>query len=84
MGERGPELEATGAARIFDAGTTARIFFGKGESEALMRELLAEIKGTRQDQRAQSAAVVSYMGRVAQILQAVSQDGTALTVITAS
>ena len=49
-----------------------------------MRELLAEIKGTRQDQRAQSAAVVSYMGRVAQILQSVSQDGTALTVTTAS
>lgn len=84
VGERGPELEATGPARIFDAGTTARIFSGNGESEAVMRELLAEIKGTRQDQRAQSAAVVSYMGRVAQILQSVSQDGTALTVTTAS
>lgn len=84
VGERGPELEATGPARIFDAGTTARIFSGNGENEAVMRELLAEIKGTRQDQRAQSAAVVSYMGRVAQILQSVSQDGTALTVTTAS
>ena len=84
VGERGPELEATGAARIFDAQDTARIFSSRGGNEQLMRELLAEIKGTRQDQRAQSAAVVSYMGRVAQILQSVSQDGTALTVTTAS
>jgi len=35
-------------------------------------------------QRRQSAAQVAYAGRTAQILQAVSQDGTALTVTTAS
>lgn len=84
VGERGPELEATGAARIFNAQDTARIFSSRGGNEQLMRELVAEIKALRQDQRAQSAAQVAYAGRVAQILQAVSQDGTALTVTTAS
>jgi len=84
VGERGPELEATGAARIFNAQDTARIFSAKGSNDSVLRELVAEARAQRQDQRAQSAALVAYMGRVAQILQAVSQDGTALTVTTAS
>lgn len=84
VGERGPELEATGAARIFNAQDTARIFSPQGGNEAVLRELVAELKALRDDQRKQSAAQLAYAGRTAQILQAVSQDGTALNVTTAT
>ena len=85
VGERGPELEATGAARIFDAGETARILSGGTSArDEVLLALVAEVKALRQDTRAQAAVLAANTGRTARILEGVTQDGDALTVTTAT
>lgn len=87
VGENGPELEATGPARIYDASQTARIMrdsAGGAELVAEMRAVRAEIAAHRNDQRAQAASIAASTGKTAQILEGVTQDGTAVTTVVAS
>lgn len=53
VGERGPELELTGASRIFDAATTRQILRGGSDDGAvseLLRQVLATLERLRDEQ----------------------------------
>jgi hypothetical protein len=75
VGERGPELENTGASRIFS----------NPQSKSLlnMDELIAEMKALRSDVRAGQEAIANHTQKTAKILRDVTQDGTAITVVVA-
>jgi TP901 family phage tail tape measure protein len=89
VGENGPELEATGQAMYYNADETRQILSG-GRAEAgasvvdslvaVIGELRAEIATLREDQRAQSLALIRSTSRTATILETVTQGGDALTV----
>ncbi|WP_339109271.1 hypothetical protein [Thioclava sp. GXIMD4216] len=52
VGENGPELEATGASRIWTADQTRRMLSGgEGAQDGLLREVIAELKSLRQENR---------------------------------
>jgi tape measure domain-containing protein len=76
VGENGPELEKTGASRIFS----------NPQSKSLlnMDELIAEIKSLRSDVRAGQQAIANNTLRTAKILRDVTQDGTAITTVVAA
>ena len=83
VGENGPELEKTGASRIFS----------NPQSKSLlnMDELIAEIKSLRSDvrvgqaeMRAGQEAIANNTLRTAKILRDVTQDGTAITTVVAA
>lgn len=76
VGENGPELEKTGASRIFS----------NPQSKSLlnMDELIAEIKSLRSDVRAGQEAIANNTLRTAKILRDVTQDGTAITTVVAA
>jgi tape measure domain-containing protein len=76
VGENGPELEKTGASRIFS----------NPQSKSLlnMDELLAEIRQLRSDVRAGQQAIANNTLRTAKILRDVTQDGTAITTVVAA
>ena len=57
VGENGPELEVTGPARIFSNSQT-RSMLDNSELIAEVKALREEVKLLRQDQRAQSSAIV--------------------------
>ncbi len=71
VGEKGPELENTGASRIFS----------NPQSKSLlnMDELLAEMKALRSDVRAGQEAIANNTRKTAKILQDVTQDGQSIT-----
>ena len=71
VGENGPELEATGPSRIFDAQTTASMLRSGGANES---ELVAEMRLLRRaiEQDAQNTA------KTAKLLQRLSPNGDAL------
>ena len=54
VGENGPELEATGPSRIWNASQTAAMLGGGGNTA----ELVAEIRALREEQRAQASTIV--------------------------
>lgn len=64
VGERGPELEKTGAARIHSAAETTSILrqalSGGGETPALMAALLSEFRGLR-------ATLTEFAGRLVEV-----------------
>lgn len=86
VGEQGPELEATGPARYFNAEQTAAMFSGGGgdlasEVRALRatnEALLKEVSTLRLEQQAQAAAIASATGKTARILERVTPDGDAI------
>lgn len=91
VGENGPELEATGASRIFTADQTARILSnvnGGGAYAAMamelkqLREVVTELRGLREDQRAGLATVARGTTKAATILERVTPDGNTLAVTT--
>lgn len=91
VGENGPELEATGASRIFNADQTARILSnvnGGGAYAAMamelkqLREVVTELRGLREDQRAGLATVARGTTKAATILERVTPDGNTLAVTT--
>lgn len=75
VGENGPELEKTGASRIFSN--------PQSKSLLSMDELIAEMKALRADVRAGQEAIATYTRKTAKILQDVTQDGTAITTVVA-
>jgi hypothetical protein len=91
VGERGPELEATGPARIFNASQTQRMLSGGGaqggqgavvaELQALRGSndaLRAEVAALRSDQQAQAAAIAGNTGKTARILERITPNGDAI------
>ncbi|MNZ84054.1 hypothetical protein D3C78_1027990 [compost metagenome] len=56
VGERGPELEATGPSRIWNAQQTRALMSGGGS--AGYAEVLAELRASRDERRAQASAMV--------------------------
>lgn len=91
VGENGPELEATGASRIYNADQTARILSnvnGGGAYAAMamelkqLREVVTELRGLREDQRAGLATVARGTTKAATILERVTPDGNTLAVTT--
>lgn len=90
VGERGRELEATGAARIFSADQTARILSGEpadggataaalAAMQQTMNSMQLSLAGLREDQCIQAAQIAANTGKTARILEAVTPDGTALS-----
>jgi hypothetical protein len=73
VGERGPELEATGPARIFNAAQTRSILAGGGNGElvAEIRELKEEVTYLRMEAR----ATATNTGKLARLQARQEQDG---------
>ncbi len=63
VGERGPELEATGPSRIFNADQTRAIFSGGGVNQALVEE----IRALREEGMAQASALVQVQQRLVKL-----------------
>jgi hypothetical protein len=78
VGENGPELEATGPAKIWSFADTQRLLAGGSNNPALMQELLDEIKGLRNEQRVGDSANVAATNSVLRFFRDVSDDGTAI------
>lgn len=74
VGENGPELEATGPSRIFNADQTRAILSGSGN----MADLIAEVRALRaenSDLRAEVRAVATHTYKSARKLEEVVGDG---------
>lgn len=91
VGENGPELEATGPSRIFNADQTARMLSNVNGGSAYaemaaelkqLREVVTELRGLREDQRAGLATVARGTSKAANILERVTPDGNSLAVTT--
>lgn len=83
VGESGPEIEATGPSRIFDASQTARILGGgSGNAELLaeVRALRLEVASLNEKQGNQALGQVMAINRVATVLERVNEDGATLAV----
>lgn len=83
VGENGPEIEATGPSRIFNAGDTARMLRGSyGSSgngnEAMLQELRAlrfEVAALRQQSRETDVATTVNTGKTARVLDRLYTEG---------
>lgn len=85
VGENGPELEATGPSRIFNAGQTAAMMNGGGGSSAMLAELQAlraeaatlraEVQAMRAETTSGLTAVATHTRRSAVILDRVTLGG---------
>lgn len=86
VGEQGPELVATGPARIYNAGQTQAMLSGSGgDSTALLAELQAlraEVASLRADSQAGDAAIASYTRRTADYLDRVIDGADAVRTTT--
>ena len=71
VGENGPELEQTGASRIFS----------NPQSKGLLStdELVAELQALRAEVRAGQEAIANNTRQTAKILRDVTQDGQSIT-----
>jgi hypothetical protein len=69
VGENGPELEATGPSRIFNAGQTRSMLSGGANTELLaeVRALRQEVAALRADNRAGQGAIAANTGKLAKI-----------------
>lgn len=77
VGERGPELEATGPARIWSADQTRKLVAGDGD-------LLAELQALRREVaalRAESAATARHTHATSRTLERVTRGGRAMQVV---
>jgi hypothetical protein len=79
VGEQGPELEFTGASRIYSAQKTKAMLAGGGDG------MIAELQALRQDMamlRAEARATAINTGRQADLMKRVTRNGEAMTVMT--
>jgi hypothetical protein len=68
VGENGPELEVTGPARYFSASQTANMMGGGAE-------VAMEIRGLREENKAQARALVGLQSRMTRLLERWEGDG---------
>jgi tape measure domain-containing protein len=82
VGENGPELEATGPSRIFNAAQTRNILSGSGNSEmaAEIRALRQEVSQLRAENRAGHAVVAANTGKAARVLER-ADNGDSLNIV---
>jgi hypothetical protein len=78
VGERGPELEATGPSRIFSHNQTASMFKDP-ELVAEVRNLRSEVSGLRSEQRQMQASSAKYVKRNYDINRKWDTDGLPAT-----
>lgn len=83
VGETGPELEATGPARLYNADQMAELLRG-GDMAAELRALRAEVAQLRADNSAENRAIAIQTGKTARLVERVIPDGDALAVRTAA
>lgn len=82
VGERGPELEVTGPARIFNAAQTRQLLAGRDTDQALVAELAA-VRAEIAALRAEAQATAIHTSKTARILDRVARDGESLQVVSA-
>ena len=78
VGERGPEIEATGPSRIFSHNQTSGMFRDPDLKEAV-NELRREVSGLRSEQRQMSASNAKYVKRNYDINRKWDVDGLPAT-----
>lgn len=78
VGENGPELEVTGASRIYSAQQTAAMLQGGGDTASEMRAMREELAMLR----AEARATAINTGRQADLMKRVTRNGEAMTVQT--
>jgi hypothetical protein len=76
VGENGPELEATGPSRIYNAQQTAAMLGGGGDTASEMRAMREELSMLR----AEARAIATHTNKTAKILDRVTPDGNSLQV----
>ena len=82
VGENGPELEATGSARIYNFEQTRDMLTGGGDLRGMRQELIAlrrELAALRADNSAENRAIASATAKTAKTMERFD-DGDALTV----
>jgi hypothetical protein len=78
VGERGPELEATGPSRIFSSKQTSKMFSNPELVEEI-RGLRSEVSGLRSEQRQMQASSTKYVKRNYDINRKWDVDGLPAT-----
>lgn len=78
VGENGPELEVTGASRIYNAQQTAAMLQGGGDAASEIRAMREELSMLR----AEARATAINTGRQADLMKRVTRNGEAMTVQT--
>jgi hypothetical protein len=91
VGEDGPELEATGPARIFTAAQTSQILSGAGSGGGDNAALVAEVRSLRQelaamraDNSSENKAIAGHVATTARILVRVTPTGESISVTSAT
>ncbi len=81
VGENGPELEATGPSRIYNAQQTRAIFADQQNARLAeeIRELKLLVAQLIADQRAGMGAIAANTGKVASIMRDVTQNRTSIS-----
>jgi len=80
VGENGPELEATGAARIWTADQTRSMLSGGGgDDDGETLEVLQEVRDLLVSLGYEAKAIAGHTNKTARILTRVTQDGEAVT-----
>ena len=82
VGENGPELEATGSARIYNFDQTRDMLTGGNDMRGMRQELIAlrrELAALRADNSAENRAIASATAKTAKTMERFD-DGDALTV----
>ena len=78
MGERGPELEATGASRIWDATTTASMLRSGGASGSELADELRLLRAEVQGLRAEARATAEHTSNTHGLLERAMPGGNAM------
>jgi hypothetical protein len=79
VGENGPELEATGAARIWNADQTRNMLSGSSEKDDEIVEVLEEVRDLLVAIGYETRATAGHTNKAARILDRVTKDGEAIT-----
>ena len=74
VGEQGPELQATGPARLWSASQTASML-SSGRLEQLVQALIDENRALRADLRASTGAIATNTAKSTSMLDRFERDG---------
>jgi hypothetical protein len=77
VGEHGPEIEATGASRIYSFDQFRNLMQG-GDMAAELRALRDELRALRAENGAENRAIVGATTKTARLIERVMPDGDAI------
>jgi hypothetical protein len=80
VGERGPELEATGPARYWSAADTTAMLGNSQRREELLAAEIRALRAEVQGLRAEARATAENTGKTQRLMQRVTRDGESLQV----